>query len=63
MRLELSEPDVIFEPSLDTNIVNNFYDMVLGWIDDVMHVCRLIPRLAKHEKIKHHHPNKDEDAG
>ena len=44
VKLELSEPDIIFEPSLDNNIVNNFYDQILELIDDVFHMTRLIPR-------------------
>ena len=40
VRLELSEPEIIFQPSLDTNIVDNLYDRVRGWVDDIMHQCR-----------------------
>ena len=46
VRLELSEPDIIFEPSLDTAIVNNFYDQILNIVDDVFHMTRLVPRVA-----------------
>lgn len=46
MKLELSQPDVIFKPSLDYNIHNNFYDMVQGWIEDILYVAKLIPRVA-----------------
>ncbi len=28
VRLELSEPDVIFVPPIDQNLANNFYDQV-----------------------------------
>ena len=28
-QLELSEPEIIYRPSLDIKIHNNFYDMVL----------------------------------
>ncbi len=48
-RLELAEPDIIFQPSLDTNIVGNLYDKMLGWIDDVLHVTRLMPRIAHYD--------------
>ena len=40
----MSEPEIIFEPSLDNNIVNNFYDQILDLIDDIFHMARLIPR-------------------
>ena len=34
VRLELSEPDVIFVPPLDKNLVGNFYDQINGYLDD-----------------------------
>ena len=46
VKLELAEPDVIFQPSLDTTIVGNFYDRMSGYIDDILHVCRLLPRVS-----------------
>ena len=48
VRLELSEPDVIFVPPLDKNLVGNFYDMINGFLDDIFFGCSLIPRVAKH---------------
>ena len=48
IRLELSEPDVIFVPPLDKNLVGNFYDIVNGYLDDIFNGCTLIPRVAKH---------------
>ena len=48
VRLELSEPDIIFSPSLDSAMVDNFYDRMLGYIEDVFNVCRLIPRVLNH---------------
>ena len=33
VRLELSEPDVIFVPPLDKNLVGNFYDQINGYLD------------------------------
>lgn len=49
VRLELAEPDIIFQPSLDTNIVGNLYDRMLGWIDNILHVTRLLPRIAHYD--------------
>ena len=57
VKLELSEPDVIFQPSLDTHIVGNFFDRMSGYIDDILHVCRLVPRVA------HYHCSPAEDDG
>ena len=48
VRLELSEPDVIFVPPLDKNLVGNFYDQMNGYLDDIFLGCSLIPRVAKH---------------
>ena len=48
IRLELSEPDVIFVPPLDKNLVGNFYDQINGYLDDIFFGCSLIPRVAKH---------------
>ena len=30
-------------------IVDNFYDQVNGYCDDIMHCCTLIPRIASHK--------------
>lgn len=48
VRLELSEPDVIFVPPLDKNLVNNFYDKLIQYINYIYNGCSLIPRIAKH---------------
>ena len=48
VKLELSEPDVIFVPPLDKSICNNFYDKMLDYISYIFNGCSLIPRIAKH---------------
>ena len=50
VRLELSEPDVIFVPPIDQNIAGNFYDQLVSYVDDIFHMCTLIPRIACHER-------------
>ena len=45
--LELCEPDIIFRPSLDRKIHNNFYDIMIGIIDDIFNMAKLIPRVHK----------------
>ena len=45
-RLELSQPDLVFQPSLEKDIVNNFYDTSLSLVDDIMGMVGLIPRIA-----------------
>jgi dynein heavy chain len=46
-KLELCEPDIIFQPSLDVNMVVNFYDIMVGLVDDLFHMATLVPRVAK----------------
>ena len=48
VKLELSEPDVIFVPPLDKSICNNFYDKMLDYISYIFNGCSLIPRIAQH---------------
>ena len=45
-RLELSQPELVFQPSLEKDIVNNFYDTALSLVDDIMGMAGLIPRIA-----------------
>ena len=49
IRLELSEPDIIFRPPVDQNLTGNFYDQVEGYVEDVFQMCSLIPRIATHK--------------
>ena len=45
--MELCEPHIIFRPSLDRKIHNNFYDIFLGIIDDIFNMAKLVPRVHK----------------
>ena len=49
VQLELNEPDIVFCPSLDKEIVNNFYDLSVGVVDDIFHMAALVPRVALQE--------------
>ena len=49
VKLELSEPDVIFVPPIDKNIVGNFYDKMIQYLNYIFNGCSLIPRFAKHK--------------
>ena len=49
IRLELAEPDIIFRPPLDKNLQDNFYDTMSGYIEDILHMSELIPRVARHK--------------
>ena len=46
VQLELVDPDVVFRPSLDKAILNNFYDMMVGLVDDMFYMAKLVPRVA-----------------
>ena len=49
IKLELQEPDVIFNPPIDKAIVNNFSDQVNGFCTDIFYMAELIPRIAAHQ--------------
>ena len=48
VKFELEEPDIVFRPGLDKAIVNNFYDQIQGYVNDILHCCSIIPRIASH---------------
>jgi dynein heavy chain len=45
-RLELSQPEIVFEPSLDRQIMNNFFDQAISLVNDIMGMAGLVPRVA-----------------
>ena len=45
LKLVLCEPDIIFQPSVETEIVGNFQDQITGLLDDIFHMATLIPRI------------------
>ena len=45
--MELCEPDIIFKPSLNKKIHNNFFVMFLGLMDDIFRQAQLVPRVHK----------------
>ena len=46
VKLELCEPDVIFKPSLDIKIQNNFRDICESILDDIFSMADLVPRIS-----------------
>lgn len=44
--IELCEPNIIYKPSLDLDIHNNFYDICLGIVEDILTMGSLVPRVA-----------------
>ena len=45
--MELLEPDIIFRPSLNKAIFNNFFTIFTGLIDDIFQMAELVPRIHK----------------
>ena len=45
IKLELCEPEIIFKPSLDIKIANNFHDICSGILDDIYKMASLVPRI------------------
>ena len=50
-KLELSEPDIIFKPSLEKHIVGNFYDLAVELLDDIFNMAEIIPRVGKQKNV------------
>ena len=46
VKLVLCEPDIIFQPSVETEIVGNFQDQITDLLDDIFHMATLVPRVA-----------------
>ena len=52
--MELLEPDIIFRPSLNKAIFNNFFTIFTGLIEDIFQMAELVPRIHKVEaKVSH----------
>ena len=47
--MELLEPDIIFRPSLNKAIFNNFFTIFNGLIEDIFQMAELVPRIHKVE--------------
>ena len=50
-KLELSDPDIIFKPSLEKHIVGNFFDLAMDLVDDIFNMASLIPRIGKQKNV------------
>ena len=45
-RLELSQPDIVFQPSLEREMVNNFFDQAISLVEDIIGMASLVPRIS-----------------
>lgn len=54
MNLELKDPDIVFNPSLDDDARKGFYRLVEGLLYDVVHMSELVMRVAAHKPRPHY---------
>ena len=50
-RLELSQPDIEFRPSLDKKIVDNFFDQTISLVEDIMNMASFVPRVSIQKNV------------
>ena len=48
-RLELSQPDVIFQPSLEREMMGNFFDQAVSLVEEIIGMAALVPRVSIHK--------------
>ena len=53
-------PEMVFQPSLDHEAPEGFYNMVEGLLDDIFHFASLIPRVATHLEAQDYRTDLDE---
>ena len=46
--IHLCEPDIIFKPSLEKNIVGNFFDEAVSLVNDIFHMAALFTKNGTH---------------
>ena len=46
LKLELCEPDIIFQPSIDKTMVGNFFDVTSDIVNTIFEMSKLVPRIA-----------------
>ena len=51
---------MVFQPSLDQDAVDGFYNMVDGLLDDIFKFASLIPRVATHLEAQDYRMDLDE---
>lgn len=56
----LQAPEMVFQPSLDQDAPNGFYNMVDSLLDDVYQFASLVPRVATHLDAQDYRVDLDE---
>ena len=51
LKIALSDPDIIFQPSIEKTIVGNFFDLTTGIIESIFEMSKLIPKIAYREEF------------
>lgn len=54
---------MVFQPSLDQDAVDGFYNMVEGLLDDIFKFASLVPRVATHLEAQDYRTDLDEVGG
>ncbi|ETE67846.1 Dynein heavy chain 9, axonemal, partial [Ophiophagus hannah] len=62
VQLELSDPEMIFRPSLDAGASDGFYDIIEGLVNKIYRVSSLVTRLADHCTFPHYQADMEEMA-
>ena len=53
-------PDMVFQPSLDQDHTDGFYNMVDGLLDEIFRFASLVPRVATHLETPDYHTDVEE---
>ena len=53
-------PEMVFQPSLDQDAADGFYNMVEGLLDDIFQFASLVPRVATHLEAQDYRTDLDE---
>ncbi|KAJ1529252.1 hypothetical protein ONE63_006052 [Megalurothrips usitatus] len=62
VNLELKDPNIVFNPSLDDDARKGFYRLVEGLLYDVVHMSELIARVAAHNPRPHYRKDIHQNA-
>ena len=53
-------PEMVFQPSLDTEAADGFFSMVESLLDDIFQFASLVPRVATHLEAQDYRTDLDE---
>ena len=44
-------PEMVFQPSMDPDTNDGFYELIESLLDDIFNFASLVPRVAKHKEL------------